>query len=285
MSILHTIILGIIQGVGEFLPISSSGHLVLIPYIFGWDYQGLNFDVALHFGTVLAILVFFWRDWIVIIASAISTNDRPTLQASRSNETQNPNNNLAVQQFNNYPQNLFWVILVASIPAAIAGYFLKDLAEHALRNSLLVAIFLAFFAIILWLADTGSLGKKKVSEIGYTGGFIVGIAQAIALFPGVSRSGVTTTAGMFLGLDRRGATRFSFLMATPVMIGAFLLTLGNFQFSAVNFVFIIAIATSAITGFFSIKYLLKFLERHSFLPFVIYRLALAALIIVLYFIR
>lgn len=265
MSILHAIILGVIQGVGEFLPISSSGHLVVIPYIFGWNYQGLNFDVALHFGTVLALITFFWKDWRSIISNAISTDDG--------------------RRTTDYPNNLLWVILVASIPAAIAGYFLKDLAEHALRNSLLVAIFLAFFGIILWLADSGNLGKKKISEIGYSRGFIVGIAQAMALFPGVSRSGVTTTAGMFFGLDRRSATRFSFLMATPVMIGAFLLTLRDFQFSIINFAFIIAIATSAICGFLSIKFLLKFLERHGFVGFAIYRIALAILIIILYFSR
>jgi len=264
MSILHAIILGVIQGVGEFLPISSSGHLVVIPYIFGWDYQGLNFDVALHFGTVLAIIAFFGKDWVTIIGDAISHHDETSSE---------------------YPKNLLWVLLAASIPAAIAGYFLKDLAEHALRNSLLVAIFLAFFGIILWLADAGNLGKRKISEIGYSRGFVVGIAQAMALFPGVSRSGVTTTAGMFFSLDRRSATRFSFLLATPVMIGAFLLTLRDFQFSTINFAFIIAIATSAIVGFLSIKYLLRYLERHSFLPFVIYRLALATVIMILYFTR
>ena len=175
--------------------------------------------------------------------------------------------------------------MVASIPAAIAGYFLKDLAEHALRNPLLVAIFLAFFGIILWLADAGDIGKKKISEIGYIRGFTIGIAQAMALFPGVSRSGVTTTAGMFFGLDRKSATRFSFLMATPVMIGAFLLTLRDFQFSIINFAFIIAVATSAICGFLSIKFLLKFLERHGFAGFAIYRIALAILIVILYFSR
>jgi len=279
MNFLHAIILGIIQGVGEFLPISSSGHLVVIPYIFGWDYQGLNFDVALHFGTVLALITFFWKDWMSIISNAISTDDAclPDRQGRRLPAGQ--------AGTTDYPNNLLWVILITSIPAAIAGYFLKDLAEHALRNSLLVAIFLAFFGIILWLADAGDIGKKKISEIGYIRGFTIGIAQAMALFPGVSRSGVTTTAGMFFGLDRKSATRFSFLMATPVMIGAFLLTLRDFQFSIINFAFIIAVATSAICGFLSIKFLLKFLERHGFAGFAIYRIALTILIVILYFSR
>ena len=272
MSILHALILGIIQGIGEFLPISSSGHLVVIPYIFGWDYQGLNFDIALHFGTVLALITFFWKDWMNIISNAILTDDPPTSEAGG-------------QQTTDYSNNLLWIILVASIPAAIAGYFLKDLAEHALRNPLLVAILLAVFALLLWLADVSNLGNKKNPDLGYGKSFIIGIAQAMALFPGVSRSGATMTAGLFFNLDRRSATRFSFLLATPVMIGAFLLTLKDFQTSALTLVFLVAIFTSAVCGFFSIKFLLKFLERHGFLPFVIYRLALATLIIGLYFSR
>ncbi len=273
MSILHALILGIIQGIGEFLPISSSGHLVVIPYIFGWDYQGLNFDIALHFGTVLAIIAFFGKDWVTIIGDAIAPTN---LRIKRNYELENKSQ---------YPPNLFWIILVASIPAAIAGYFLKDLAEHALRNPLLVAILLAVFALLLWLADVSNLGNKKNPDLGYGKSFIIGIAQAMALFPGVSRSGATMTAGLFFNLDRRSATRFSFLLATPVMIGAFLLTLKDFQTSALTLVFLVAIFTSAVCGFFSIKFLLKFLERHGFLPFVIYRLALATLIIILYFSR
>lgn len=276
MSTLQAIILGLIQGVGEFLPISSSGHLVVLPYIFGWDYQGLNFDIALHFGTVLAIIIYFWRDWLAIISSGIQqfNNEQSARAESDNNET--------IKQ---YPSNLFWIILVASIPAAIAGYFLQNLAEHALRNPLLVAIFLAVFGLILWLADAASSGDKKIKDIGYLKGFIVGIAQAVALFPGVSRSGVTATAGMFLGLSRKTAMRLSFLLATPAMIGAFLLTLKDFQTSTINFAFILAIFVSAVSGFLSIKFLLKFLEKHGFAGFAIYRLALAAIIIALYFIR
>lgn len=268
MNLLHAIILGIIQGVGEFLPISSSGHLVLIPYIFGWDYQGLNFDVALHFGTVLALIIYFWPDWAAIIGNALQPKNRRTEELK-----------------NNYPDNLFWIILLASVPAAIAGYFLLALAEHALRNPLLVAIFLAFFGLLLWLADIATSGNKKIGDLGYGKGFIVGIAQAIALFPGVSRSGITTTAGMFFSQDRRSATRFSFLLATPVMIGAFILALADFQASIINFPFLVAIATSAIFGFLSIKFLLRFLENHGFAGFAIYRLVLAAVIMVLYFVR
>ncbi len=279
MSIIHAIILGLIQGLGEFLPISSSGHLVVIPYIFGWDYQGLNFDVALHFGTVLAIIIYFWRDWKKIIAGAISPSHQYSLYGNLKKQTGN------WQPATDYPPNLFWIILIASIPAAIAGYFLENLAQHALRNPLLVAILLAAFGLLLWLADAADKGDKKIINIGYAKGIIIGIAQAVALFPGVSRSGITTTAGLFLNLDRRSATRFSFLLATPAMIGAFVLTLKDFQPQMINSASFVAVLVSIVSGFFAIKYLLRYLEKHGFLPFVIYRLALATLIIILYFNR
>jgi undecaprenyl-diphosphatase len=268
MTLLQAFILGVVQGVGEFLPISSSGHLVVVPYIFGWDYQGLNFDVALHMGTVLAILVYFWRDWMVIFSEALSPTDTPNKK----------------DKFN-YPSNLFWIILVSSIPAAIAGYFLQDLAEHALRNPLLVATMLLSFGLLLWIVDSAYKNQDKIEKIGYGKGFLVGISQALALFPGVSRSGVTATTGIFVGLNRESAMRFSFLLSTPAVIGAFILTLKDLSTANIDVAFLVAVATSAVVGFLSIKYLLKYLTNHSFTPFVIYRIALALLIAVLYLTR
>lgn len=268
MGLVQAFVLGVVQGIGEFLPISSSGHLVIVPYIFGWDYQGLGFDVALHMGTVLAIIAYFWRDWLVILSEGLSPNDRA-----------NKNDDF------NYPQNLLWIILVASIPAAIAGYFLEDLAAHALRNPLLVALMLAIFAIFLWIVDAASKERGEIKTVNYPKGFLIGFAQAIALFPGVSRSGVTATAGMLLNLDRKSAMRFSFLLSTPAVIGAFLLTLKDISAASLNITFLVAVATSAIVGFLSIKYLLKYLEKHSFAPFAIYRIALSLLIFILYFLR
>lgn len=268
MNLIHAFVLGIVQGIGEFLPISSSGHLVVVPYIFGWDYQGINFDVALHMGTVLAILVYFWRDWMIIFSEALSPTDTP-----------NKNDKF------NYPSNLLWIILLASIPAAIAGYFLQDLAAHALRNPLLVALMLAVFALLLWVVDAVNRNQDKIKNLSYSKGFLIGIAQAIALFPGVSRSGVTATAGMLLNLNRESAMRFSFLLATPAVVGAFILTLKDLTSTNIDTAFLVAIATSAVAGFLSIKYLLRYLSKHSFLPFVIYRIALAILIVTLYFLK
>jgi undecaprenyl-diphosphatase len=266
MNIIHALVLGVVQGLGEFLPISSSGHLVLVPYIFNWQYQGLDFDIALHMGTILAIIAYFWHDWVEIIGSAISVGSHEDHKGS-------------------YPKNIFWVIVVASIPAALGGYFLENLAQHALRNPLLIAMLLAFFALLLLLADKTSHNNLEIKKIGYTKGFLIGIAQAISLFPGVSRSGITTTAGMFLNLDRKTATKFSFLLATPAVLGAFLISLKDYQTIQIELAFFVAIFASAISGFFAIKYLLKFLEKHGFMPFVIYRLALAALVMIIYFSR
>ena len=265
MNIIQAFVLGIIQGIGEFLPISSSGHLVIVPYIFGWEYQGLTFDIALHMGTALAIIVFFWKDWVKIISNGISQKQ--------------------TEGTSSYPQNLLWIILFASIPAAIAGYLLEGLAEHALRNPLLVAALLAVFGIILWAADYSSTNKIKIKNIGYLNGFLIGIGQAIAIFPGVSRSGSTATAGLLLGMDRESATRFSFLLATPVMFGAFLLSLKDFSLGMINIPFLVAIVTSTAFGILSIKFLLQYLQKKGFGWFAVYRLVLAAVIILVYYLR
>jgi len=280
MTILHAIILGIIQGVAEFLPISSSGHLVITPYILNWSYQGLDFDIALHLGTIIAVIAYFWSDWIKIIGNAINLDSKSQPDFDKLIRVASDK-----KQKTEYPHNLFWIIIFASIPAAIAGYFLENLAEHALRNPLLIAIFLAVFALLLWLAESVGNNTTKIKDIGYAKGFIVGVAQAIALFPGVSRSGVTTTAGLFLNLNRSDATKFSFLLATPAILGAFLVSLKNYSAVQIDLAFFIAVATSAIFGFLAIKYLLNFLEKHGFLPFVIYRLAVAAVVIGIYFLR
>jgi undecaprenyl-diphosphatase len=184
-----------------------------------------------------------------------------------------------------YPSNLLWIILISSIPAAIAGYFLQDLAEHALRNPLLVATMLLSFGLLLWIVDAAYKNQDKIEKIGYGKGFLVGISQAVALFPGVSRSGVTATTGIFLGLSRESAMRFSFLLSTPAVVGAFILTLKDLSAASIDVAFLVAVATSAVVGFLSIKYLLKFLANHSFTPFVIYRILLAVLIFLLYLIK
>jgi undecaprenyl-diphosphatase len=270
IDIFHSAIMGAIQGTAEFLPISSSGHLVLIPYLFNWHYQGLDFDVALHFGTALAIVVYFWRDWVKIIGNAFNWK-------SKVKTTD--------EEVGKYPKNLLWQILVASIPAAVIGVPLDHLVEKKFHSPLLIALNLAIFGLILWYADIKSKRSQKVSEISYKQSFLVGLTQSIALIPGVSRSGITMTASRSLGLDRESAAHFSFLLATPAIVGAFLLKLKDIEHSDLNLPSLIAVAVSTIVGFLTIKYLLQYLRKGNFAMFLWYRIAIALIVMMIYFAR
>jgi len=267
IEIIRSVIIGGVQGVSEFLPISSSGHLVLIPYLFKWDYNGLSFDIALHFGTAIAIIAYFWKDWMRIIKKTI-----------------NPKYDTEYIE-HDYPDNFLWKILVASIPAAILGVFLDKYVETYLHSPLLIAFNLIFFGLVLWLFDKHSKSSLIVKNVSYSQSFIVGCAQAIALMPGVSRSGITMTASRFFGLKRKDAARFSFLLATPAMIGAFLISAKDIVGNDLNLVFLLGVLSSTFFGFLAIKYLLKYLERGSFSVFVWYRIVLAIIITVIYFVR
>ncbi|MCL5410753.1 MAG: undecaprenyl-diphosphatase UppP [Patescibacteria group bacterium] len=266
MEIFQSLIIGAIQGVTEFLPISSSAHLVLAPYIFSWDYRGLGFDVALHLGTVIAILFYFWKDWMAIIGSAL--NRKPT------------DNKTIV-----FPPNLLWQIIVATIPAAIVGYLISDYIESTLHSPILLASNLIIFGIVLYLVDRFIKKSIKIPAIGYKQSLIVGIAQSLALIPGVSRSGITMIASRSLGLNRESAARFSFLLGTPAMIGAFLFKLKDLGPSDLNSIFILGVISSTVFGFLAIKYLLEYLKRGNFSVFMWYRILLAGIVLVIYFIR
>jgi len=280
IEIIRSLIIGGVQGVSEFLPISSSGHLVLIPYVFKWNYNGLAFDIALHFGTVIAIVAYFWKDWMSIITSGIKN-----FQFKISNLKSNPNDQMTNSK---YPPNLLWQILVASIPAMIFGLLFNDLIDKTFHSSsnlgmIVIAINLIIFGVVLWLVDKKSKSILKIKSAKYWNTFLIGLAQCIALVPGVSRSGITMTAGRALGLDRKSSARFSFLLATPAMLGAFVLSLKHMQ--QYNVEFILGTLSSAIFGFFAIKYLLKYLEKGSFSVFVWYRIILAFIIFAIYFTR
>lgn len=262
--ILQAIIYGIVQGITEFLPISSTAHLILIPYFFHWQDPGLTFDIFLHLGTVVAILAFFIKDWIKIFKGAFRGKSR-----------------------------LLWWIVVASIPAAIAGYLFESKAETTLRAPLLIAATLFVFGIILYIVDRFIGHIKKIKELGFGKSFLIGLIQAIAIIPGVSRSGATMTGGMLVGLKRKSAAKFSFLLATPVMIGA---TAFKFKdifeapkdewFSGLGLLpGIFAFAVALVSGYLAIKYLLRYLGKGSFLPFVIYRIVLAVIILIFYLIK
>lgn len=265
-QIFQSVILGLAQGLGEFLPISSSGHLVIIPWLFNFSDPGLAFDVALHAGTLIAVLAYFWRD-IIEIVGLVFVEEKIRNGAERIN----------------YKKNTLWLIILATIPGVLAGYFLEDQAETIFRHPLLVAMALAIAGWILYLADKYMRHRKDMGVISWKESLIIGLSQAVAIIPGVSRSGATITAGLFAGLDRRSAARFSFLLSAPIIFGATFLKLPFLLKEGISWPIIVGIAVSAVSGYLAIKYLIKFVERTSYKIFFWYRLLLALLIVIVYY--
>jgi undecaprenyl-diphosphatase len=308
MILFQSIIYGLVQGIAEFLPISSTAHLILIPYFFHWQDPGLSFDIFLHLGTVVAILAFFIKDWIKIFKgtyychsvlacppSLVSWHGRRDTESINNIDSRCSLPRATTRGGNDTKKNykLLWWIIVASIPAAIAGYLFESKAETTLRAPLLIAATLFVFGLILWAADKLIKHQDKIMSLGYGKSFLVGLTQALAIIPGVSRSGATMTGGMLIGLKRKSAAKFSFLLATPVMIGAFLLDFKKIfeptnpgLFSGLGFwSSIIAFIMALVSGYLAIKYLLRYLGKGSFIPFVIYKIVLAIIILIVYFLR
>ncbi len=249
-------VLGVVQGLTEFLPVSSSAHLYVIPKLLGWPYQGVAFDVALHWGTLLALVVAFFADWRALARDLFAGT--PAVRATA--------------------RGLFAKLVVASIPAAVVGVLLQDAVETRLRSLLLQAILLAVFGVLLWLVDR--LSPQRVHGTpGWGAALGMGVAQATALVPGVSRSGITITAGRAAALDRVSAARFSFLLATPITFGAGLLELRHLQPDLPPVTLLVGVVTSAVVGFLAIRGLLRWLAHAGLGVFAIYRVALAALIL------
>ncbi len=247
---LEAIILGIVQGLTEFLPISSTAHLILFPWFLNWrgEINTLTFDVALHAGTLFALILFFWRDWLELIFKK---------------------------------QRLLGLIILASIPAGAAGFLFNDIVENNLRKPLVISIMLIAVGILMLVAERTNK-HKGLEKTGLKDSLIIGIAQAIAIIPGVSRSGITISAGLFRGFEREASARFSFLLSTPLIAGATALHLKEALISQTNHdfrLFFAGIITSFITGFIAIKFLLKFLKKNPLNLFVYYRFVLSAVII------
>lgn len=261
MTIFQAFILGLAQGLGEFLPISSSAHLILIPWLFKWPDPGLTFDVALHIGTLLAVVAFFWKDWVALFKNGLGSGIK------------NPEG------------RLFWFLVVASIPGAIVGALLEQQAESTFRNPLIIAIMLLVMGLVLYLADRYGAKRQRNETVSFGQSLIIGTSQALAIIPGVSRSGITIASGLSLGLTREDAARFSFLLSTPIIAGAGFLKLRHLTSAAFTPPFIVGFVTSAFVGFLVIGFLLRWLRRNSFLPFVWYRVLLAVSIIAIFFLR
>lgn len=262
MAILQAVILGLAQGLGEFLPISSSAHLVLIPWLLRWTDPGLTFDVALHVGTLVAVVIYFWKDWWQLIIKGFTD--------VRSEKGR-----------------LFWYLVAASVPGALIGYLLEDKAETIFRSPILIALMLIVMGIFLYWADRRSAKKIEIDNITFGTSLFIGISQALAIIPGVSRSGITMTAGLLMGLNREGAARFSFLLSTPIIFGAAMVKLPGVVSdpSAITGDFMIGMLVSCMTGIASIGFLLRYVQTKNFLPFVWYRFALGALVVLITLVR
>ncbi len=286
MNILQAILLGLVQGLTEFIPISSSAHLIIIPWLFGWEDKALTsltFDVALHLGTLLALLVFFARDWVRLIRAGVAS-----IVERRMGD--------------DHDRRLAWFLVVGCIPGAIVGalaeskieqLFHEPDAPHQVSAMVAMAVIIALLGGTLFLAERLARHLRRLSQITFKDSLLIGLAQALAIFPGVSRSGSTITAGLALGLEREAAARFSFLLSAPIIAGAGLKSwweiAKDIQTGALArsdlILFPIGFIVAAVSGYLCIKYLLRFLQKNSTDLFVYYRWALAVLIVVVALVR
>lgn len=260
MNLIQALALGVIQGATEFLPISSSAHLVLIPWLMHWQHLGLAFDAIVHWGTAAAVLGYFWREWISLVKAALRLL---TSRASRENAHPAPE------------ARLLWLIVIGALPAAIIGYLLDDFFEEMFARPVAAAGFLLLTAVILAVSEyIGKQQRRPLSSMNTRDALLIGLAQALAIFPGISRSGATIAAGLLRGLERESAARFSFLIATPIIFGAGLFKLwelaqvgglaGQWPVLVAGFI------GAAAVGWACIHFLLRYLRQRRLYPFAVY---------------
>ncbi|MBV9264847.1 MAG: undecaprenyl-diphosphatase UppP [Acidobacteriaceae bacterium] len=266
MPLYQAIVLAIVQGLTEFLPISSSAHLATIPAIMHWNDPGLGFDIALHVGTLVAILIFFFRDWVQVIANGLGFAYRGTQPGENS-------------------RALLWFLIIGTIPGAIVGAAFNKYAEHDLRNLYIIGTMMILIGIVMWIADRAAQRKTEMDQITWTDALTVGVLQALAIVPGTSRSGITISAGRFRQLDREIATKFSFLLSAPIIAGAAFKDVLDLRKEGLppqmRLPWIVGIVVSAIVGIFVIAFFLKYLRRHTLDFFVWYRIAFGIIVIAL----
>jgi len=279
MELFAAALLGVVQGLTEFLPISSSAHLILVPWLLGWKPDRIVFDVSLHVGTAVAILAYFWRDWVELVTEAIRGI-------------------LAGKPLANPKRRLAWYLFVGTLPAGIVGLLFENDVETRLRSPLITVATLAILGGFLYLSERVSRRDRSLEQFTWADSIWIGLSQALALIPGVSRSGITISTAMLRNAERASAARFSFLLATPVIVGA-----GMFEgwrlvkairvpaqaagaladTGAIDWaVLAIGVSCAAVTGFLCIRYFLRYLQTKTFIPFVIYRLVLAAIVLIFY---
>ena len=279
MELFAAAVLGVIQGLTEFLPVSSSAHLILVPWLLGWRPEGIAFDVSLHVGTAVAILAYFWKDWLELARESVTGI-------------------LSGSPLGNRKRMLMWFVVAGTLPAVIVGLLFEQEIEETLRSPLVTVVTLAVFGMFLYLCERRSRLARSLDQFSWGDALWIGLSQALALIPGVSRSGITMSTALLRNADRASAARFSFLLATPVIVGAGVLETwrlleivrtpaalsagipaqDNISWS----VLAIGILFAAVTGFFCIRFFLRYLQTRTFVPFVVYRFVLAAVVLAFY---
>jgi undecaprenyl-diphosphatase len=273
MSIIQVVLLGIVQGLTEFLPVSSTAHLYLTSsYFFGGQAESLDFDIMLHLGTLLAVLIYFFKDWLQIIAQGFG------IRAGYDQELK-------------HNQMLLWLLAIGSIPIGVCGYLFNKEAETVWRTPTVMGIMLIVIGVIMWLSEEWSRKLRDMGSLNLTDAVSIGVAQALAIIPGCSRSGITISAGLFRNLTRESAARFSFLLSTPAIAAAALKALwdihkhGGGLHTLLTMQFVVGVSVSAITGCIVIAWFLQYLRHSGLRPFVYYRVIFGIIVLALAFIR
>lgn len=267
MPIVQVVVLALIQGITEFLPISSTAHLIVAPWLLGWQDPGLTFDVALHVGTLVAVVAYFFRTWLQIVAHGfgIRYGEDEMLR-------QNP--------------RLLWLLAAGTVPAGVIGFLFEKQAESSLRSPILIGAMMILIGVVMWIGERVGSRQRNLGAISFADSLAIGSAQALAVVPGVSRSGITITAGLFRNLDRVAAARFSFLLATPIIAGAAakklyeVLKHGGIPVE-MHIPFAVGILVSGISGLAVIAFFLRYLQRHSLNFFIYYRIVFGIIVIAL----
>ena len=271
MPLLQVIVLAVVQGITEFVPISSTAHLYLTSWLLGWHTEALDFDIALHIGTLLAILLYFLRDWLQIVAQGFG------MRYGRDEElTRN--------------RTMLWLLAIATIPVGVFGYVFNKQAETTWRNPFVIGFMLVAVGVVMWLAERAGRKRRDLSSLNLPEAVVIGLAQALSIVPGTSRSGITISAGLFNDFDRQSAARFSFLLSAPAIAAAAGKALYDMHKhggldAILNAPFVVGVAVSALTGCVVIAWFLHYVRRSSLLPFVYYRIIFGIIVLALAFIR
>jgi undecaprenyl-diphosphatase len=271
MPLLQVIVLAVVQGLTEFLPISSTAHLYLTSWLFGWQLEGLDFDIALHIGTLLAVLLYFARDWVQIIAQGFGVRMKGDEELKHNHM-------------------LLWLLAIGTVPVGIAGLLFNKQAESTWRNPFVIGGMLIAVGVLMYLAENAGRRQRDLSSIDLPDAVTIGVAQALAVVPGTSRSGITISAGLFRNMTRESAARFSFLLSTPAIAAAAGKALYDMHkkgglHGVMNSDFLVGVAVSAITGCLVISWFLHYLRRGGLRPFVYYRIVFGIIVLALAFIR